>query len=523
MHRSRALTITIVVALLAAVLPVLAAVYLARQQALETELERVTTYATVVVDRSERVVRQLLTAIGHIDSARNRGMEECSSEMLDLMRDISMTMEYTKVVGVVHNDVLVCSSMGRHSKGVAVGPVEAVAYDGTLLRFVAPAIHGDSAVPYVSLERNGLIAMAPRNQAVDVIVDQYDSLFATFDPTTGVIRTSSGDVNPDWVNRLNDTNAAAFVADGYIVGVVRSDTIRFTGALAAIPVAYLNESVRDLILLLLPVSLLAGGGLSASLLYLARQQMSLPALIKQGLKRDEFFLEYQPVVDINTGSWLGAEALLRWRRRDGEVLYPDAFIGAAEESGLISQLAVKVIEMVERDLGILISAEPSFFVALNLSARDLQSDAVLDRLLELKRSTGAMPGQLIVELTERVLVEPEIAARTIEEMRSRGIYVAIDDFGTGYCSLSYLEHMPFDALKIDRLFVEAVDKQAATSPVVLHIIEMARTLGMKIVAEGVQTAEQEKFLRDNGVKYAQGWLYSRSLPAGQLVNHFLLT
>lgn len=520
MRRSRAVKLMILIALLAAVLPVLAAVYLAREQAIDAELARVSSYARVVVNRSDRAVDQMVDAIDQLEQTRARTGASCTPAMLDLMREISVSMEYVKVVGVVEGDRLVCSSMGLHPGGIDVGTVDVVSANGTRLRYDAPAIQAELGVPYVSLERDGLIAMTHRSQAVDVVVDQEGSLFATFDPTTNQIRTSNAPVNPEWVTSTAGTDATAFVADDYIVAVIRSDRIRFTGAIAAIPIRYLNESVQDLILLLLPIALLAGAGLSASLLYLARQQTSLPSQIRSGLKRDEFFLEYQPIVDLDNGSWLGVEALLRWRRRDGEVLYPDAFVPAAEKSELISQLSLRVVDLVERDLGVLLGSEPGFFVTINLSARDLQSERVLDRLLELKRNTGATAGQLVVEITERMLVDPENAARAIENMRSRGIHVAIDDFGTGYCSLSYLEQMRFDALKIDRLFVEAIDKNAATSPVVLHIIDMARTLGLKIVAEGVQTAEQQTFLKAHGVQFAQGWLYSKSLPVDTLVSHF---
>lgn len=535
MRRSRAVKLIILMALLAAVGPLLAAVYLAQRQGLDAELERVTSYARVVVDRSDRAVEQMLLSIRSLSEDHARlGGDACSPAMLARMRELGVSMEFIKVAGYVRDERMYCSSLGIHENGLDIGPVDTVTANGTRLRYSAPDVDsGDSAevnpdpvvpdVPYVSLELNGFIAMAPRTQAVDLVVDQEGVLFGTFDATTNAMRTSNGQINNDWVTRTLGSNETAFVADNYIIGVVRSDRVQFTGAIAAVPIRYLNASVYEFVILLLPIALIAGAGLSASLVYLARQQSSLATQIRFALKRDEFYLVYQPVVDISNGRWLGAEALLRWKRRDGEIVMPDAFIPIAEQSGVISQLTMRVIELVERDMSALLTAVPDFFITINLSARDLQSERTLDLLMNLKRNTGANSGQLVVEITERMLVDPEHAARAIQTIRSRGIHVAIDDFGTGYCSLSYLETMSFDALKIDRLFVEAIDKQAATSPVVLHIIEMAKTLGLKIVAEGVETKEQANYLREHGVEFAQGWLYSKPLIAERLIQQFAVS
>ena len=530
MRRARAIKLITLMAVLAAVLPLFGAVLIAQQQGLNAELARVSSYARVVVNRSDRAVQQMDEAIDALTELYQQqgGGDACSEMMLNTMRELGVSGEYTKVAGFVRDDRMYCSTLGVHEEGIYVGPVDIVTANQTRLRYTPPELGSGQLrstvdVPYVSLERNGFIAMTHRSQAVDLVVDLDGVLFATFDPTTNGIRTSNAPLSNEWVVETAGLQESAFVSDGYVVGVVRSGQIQFTGALAAVPVRYLNEAVYDFIILLLPIGLVAGAGLSAALVYLARQQTSLATQIKLGLKRDEFFLVYQPVVDISDGRWLGAEALLRWRRRDGEVVMPDAFIPIAEQSGVISQLTMRVIELVQRDMSALLATLPDFFVALNLSARDLQSERTLDLLMDLKRNTAARSGQLVVEVTERMLVDPEQAARTIRTIRSRGIQVAIDDFGTGYCSLSYLETLSFDALKIDRLFVEAIDKQAATSPVVLHIIEMAKTLGLKIVAEGVETSAQARYLQDNGVEFAQGWLYSKPVTAERLIQQLAVT
>lgn len=523
MRRSRAIKLLVVLALLVALGPPLAATYIAQQQGLDTELSRALGYARVVVDRSDRAVEQMRLANEILlqEFTLNPG-DTCSNEMLLKMQQLGISMEFMKVAGAVRDGRLICSTLGQHGTGLDLGPADLVTPNGTTLRYQSP-LPTDVDVPYVSLERLGFIAMAHRTQAVDLVVDLEGVLFGTFDATTNEIRTSNQPINENWVISTQGLTEAAFVDGDYIVAVVRSDNVRFTGAVAAIPIRYLNERVREFLLLLLPMSIIAGIVFSIAVVYLARQQSSLSTQIRMGLKRDEFYLVYQPVVDINTGQWLGAEALLRWRRKDGEIVYPDAFIPIAEQTGQITSVTERVIHLVEHDMGAFLTAVPDFFVTINLSARDLQSDAALDLLLDLKKRTGAISGQITVELTERMLIDPERAARIVHMLRSRGIHVAIDDFGTGYSSLSYLETIPFDALKIDRLFVEAIDKEAATSLVVLHIIEMAKTLGLKIVAEGVETEEQARYLRKRGVDFAQGWLFAKPMAPERLIQQFAMS
>lgn len=517
MRRSKAFVLVIVVAVLTALGPLMAALYLARAQGIQTELSRVTGYANDVVDRSDRAVVQMLDAL-IVLATRNRNAP-CSTDMITLMQEIGLSGEFMKLAGHVSGDRLLCSSLGDHGDGLLLAPVELVTATGVGIREMAP-IPFAADVPYISLERDGFIAMAHRSQAVDLVVDQEGVLFATFNPNTREVRTASGEVNPAWISAVDHTDSAAFLDSGYVVGVVKSRQVSQTGAIAAIPIRYLNDRIREFIVLLVPIALVMGGGLTGSFLYFARTQSSLSSQIRQGLKRQEFFLLYQPVVELQTGRWVGAEALLRWKRRDGEIVYPDAFIPIAEQTGIISQLTAQVISLAHRDMAKILQHYPEFRLSINLSARDLQSPDTLDSLLDWVSKANINPGQLTVELTERMLVDQESAGQLIALMRQQGIEVAIDDFGTGYCSLSYLETMQFDCLKIDRLFVEAIDTEAATNRVVLHIIEMARTLGLTLVAEGVETVAQANYLREQGVRYAQGWLYSKAVTADE-INEFL--
>lgn len=517
MRRNRTLTLVVIVALLTAIGPPVAAILLAQQQGVQIAMSQARSYARVVAERSDRAVTQMQASIDRMLALNIT--DPCSDAMLLEMRSLGLSMEFMKVVGALNGRQLLCSTLGIHRPALDLGPADEVTPLGTELRLSAPMPLATDT-PYISIARDGFVAMAHRNQAVDLAVDLDGAIFATFNPATSEIRTVSGAVMPHWVTMLGDRQAGEFIDNGYVVAILYSSQVNATGALAAIPLQYVDERIYEISIRLLPVSLLAALILTLTFLYVARNQTSLASQIRQGLRRGQFYLEYQPVIELKTGAWTGAEALVRWRRPDGEIMLPDTFIPAAEQSGLITRITERVIELVEADLGDFLRENPLMMVAINLSSSDLESPAAAQSVIEMIERSSLSPGQIMIEMTERVIVNPEQARTVLEKLQAFGVRVAIDDFGTGYSSLSYLETMPFDCLKIDRLFVEAIDTDAATSRVVLHIIEMAATLGLNVVAEGVETEAQASYLKERGVRYAQGWLYSKSLAAADFMTGY---
>jgi sensor c-di-GMP phosphodiesterase-like protein len=184
---------------------------------------------------------------------------------------------------------------------------------------------------------------------------------------------------------------------------------------------------------------------------------------------------------------------------------------------LIKRITQWVVHRVTNDAREIFSFNSRFRISINLSAADFHSDITLNLFRDLLRDTGAQAGSVVVEVTERGLSERQRASAVMQALRASGVRIAIDDFGTGYSSLSYLESFELDYLKIDKSFVDTVGTEAATSQVVTHVIEMAKTLKLEMIAEGVETQAQADFLRGRGVQYAQGFLFSKPLPLPELL------
>lgn len=197
-------------------------------------------------------------------------------------------------------------------------------------------------------------------------------------------------------------------------------------------------------------------------------------------------------------------------------MQPDFFIPLAEANGIIGLITQQVFDLVARDAGTFLSRHPDFHIAVNLSAADMHSPTLRGQLDRLVERTGASSRSIIVEITERSLLNADLARDVTHDIRALGYDIAIDDFGTGYSSLSYLATLEVDYLKIDKIFIDAIGTEAPTSYVVQHIIEMAKSLKLRMIAEGVETEAQADFLRQRGVEFAQGWLFGKPMPFAEL-------
>jgi diguanylate cyclase (GGDEF)-like protein/PAS domain S-box-containing protein len=250
----------------------------------------------------------------------------------------------------------------------------------------------------------------------------------------------------------------------------------------------------------------------------ALKRLTLETNLRRALERDEFLLYYQPQVDIATGQMCGLEALVRWQHPKSGLVSPAEFIPLAEETGLIVPLGERVLRKAcaqhkswQQD-----GIQPRC-VSVNLSALQFRQPNLAEVIARVLRDTALDPTYLELELTESsVMKDPERAIQTLCELRDMGIHVAIDDFGAGYSSLSYLKRFPIDRLKIDQSFVREATTDPADAAIIMAIITLAHNLRLKVIAEGVETEEQLRFLRLLRCDEVQGYLFSRPLPAEEI-------
>ena len=249
----------------------------------------------------------------------------------------------------------------------------------------------------------------------------------------------------------------------------------------------------------------------------ARDRHELSDELHRAIAGREFELAYQPVVTIEDTRIIGAEALVRWNHPVRGMVPPDAFIGRAEETGLILPLGKWVLEEACRQASSWIAEGfPDLTIAVNVSGRQLRESSFVDMVREALADTGLDPRSLCLEMTESILMErDDDAIAMLTRLRDDGVHLAIDDFGTGYSSLGSLRRLPVDLLKIDRSFVASLPDDDDAGTIAWAVVRLGHTLGMPVLAEGVETVEQHEALRRFGCDQAQGYFFGRPMSAAQ--------
>jgi EAL domain-containing protein (putative c-di-GMP-specific phosphodiesterase class I) len=240
------------------------------------------------------------------------------------------------------------------------------------------------------------------------------------------------------------------------------------------------------------------------------------AAVARALKRDEFVLEYQPLANIRTGHISSVEALIRWRHPQRGLVAPGAFIPFLESSQSMVPVTQWVVRTAIAQLGHWSAQGQELDLAINLSARNLWDDTLADTIIEACRGAGVATSRIVLELTETAAIDRPDAASALSNLRLHGIRLAIDDFGTGYSSLAQLRKLPFSQIKIDRSLVTDCQQSHSAMQIISTVVDLARSLGLHCIAEGVETRSDFDAVGNFGCDEAQGYLISRPLAAERL-------
>jgi diguanylate cyclase (GGDEF)-like protein/PAS domain S-box-containing protein len=348
---------------------------------------------------------------------------------------------------------------------------------------------------------------------------------------TDVLVRMGGDEFLVIAENLHDPTDASRIAQGLIDALVtaiqlREDEELFVGCSVGISLYPDDGSDAELLLQEADAAMYraktAGRGrfefCSVQIMEQVRDELSIATDLRFALQRGELYPEFQPILPTQADLPTEVEALVRWRHPQKGLLYPGAFIGTAERTGLIHALSLFMLEESCRCLrGLLDAGTQISCVSVNVSFRDMDFTAIpelIGGILQRHRLEGR---HLKLELTESDLMRnPEQTRHSLAAVRAMGVRIAVDDFGTGFSSLAYLRLLPLDTLKIDRSFVKSMHEDESSRAIVEMIVALARTIGLNVVAEGVETEQQAWTLRDMGVDYLQGWLYSRSVALEQV-------
>ena len=470
---------------------------------MNTQLER---YASTTLDRTDEV---FATAENTLAQWSRQLEPRCSPATLQAMSHTVLDSIYFQESTLVVDGAVRCTNTQIYNPPQPINNAENLIIPG----------RGIHISPPLPLQRENMVAIVIHYRAGDNamfglhlnprLLGEPVHKYATEDQVSLAIQRSDGVVlsrfglNPEQPLERLPGNRVVLESKRYPVRVV-----------AVGSPSWLKQSWRQNVLVYAAVGLLTSALLCVLLLVTARRQFSASASLEDALAEGQFQVYYQPMVDAVSGGCVGAESLLRWHHPQLGILTPDSFIPAAEESGFIVTLTRWLMRRIIDDMGELLRKHADFHISVNISPQHLTERNLV---ADIKRMSGdgILPSQIVIEVTEHQLImnEDNRALEVLQEIRGIGTPIALDDFGSGYSSLRYLSGFPFDYLKIDKVFIDAIGTESLTAGLVDTIVSMARQFKLKIVAEGVETPAQLAYLQQLKVNHIQGWLFSKAMPA----------
>ena len=313
----------------------------------------------------------------------------------------------------------------------------------------------------------------------------------------------------------------ALAADPHLIRVTRTIPERQMSVVGVLAKSWALKEWYAHLLYSLPLAALCSALIAFVVIRLLRRNTGLDRDLRLGIRRDELALEYQPIIDLDSGRCVAAEALLRWRHPVHGNVRPDLFIPLAEDTGLIGPLTEWVVRRALLEQEPLLRRFPDLRLSINCPTSLLVSGG-LEQILRRVMVAPQRAGNLVFEVTEHVFAGDGVESlrEAMSRLRRAGFRFALDDFGSGYSSFGHLAEFEFEFLKIDRSFVQAIGASEATTSIFDTLVDLAATLGMVTIAEGVETDEQRRHVQRRGVALAQGWLFGLPQPITEFAQHW---
>lgn len=506
-RRARVIALGGLLAIAGAIAPLALMAYASWQIAIGKELDVLEDVGHRAIERAQQTYAEAQRVLSEMESST---LERCAPTHVSVMRIMTLNNDAASEINYLENGVVKCTTWGRVTRVIHQPQADYRTPEGLDVTFgVRPADGIAKRMTALRLGSHMVLVPPARFTSIGMMPETSLALFGG----EGHLASMRNEVDIDFARR-HLTGEARGIDGEMMFARVSADGVN---AVVSHSVSVVHNGLMAELLLLLPVGLFISTFIVGIVIFMSKRRLSPRGELEMAVQNREFVVHYQPIIELKTNICVGAEALVRWKQPDGSLVRPDLFIPLAEETGVIKQITDQVMDAVIRDLGPLLNKDRGLHVAINLCADDIKTGRFLDMLGEKLPPSGIRNQQILLEATERGFIDVDAARITLARARAAGHTIAIDDFGTGYSSLQYLQGLPMDALKIDKSFIDTIDKGTATSAVTGHIIAMAKELGLLSVGEGIETEEQAKYLRDHGVDYGQGWLFSKPLEAADFI------
>ncbi|WP_028227846.1 EAL domain-containing protein [Paraburkholderia ferrariae] len=462
--------------------------------------------AELVTDDAEAALRALSQYDG----------PPCTPEHLRLLRQAEAGHRYVRGAAWNDGESHGCSTLPEAGTG-ALPPPE-LALPGGYTAWRSRAGKPGSEQQMLNIRYGNHIVVVDPRFYLDIVPLDDTIEIGLLETHNTLVIARWANAEPEVIRTAVRDNLTSTYADGRYYVVERSS--RYPIAIVAYePEDRIRPSwLRQMKTLILP-ALIASTLIAWLAVAWRRRQRTPRSALLEGIRRRQFVAWFQPVVELESGRCVGAEALVRWQLGDGSIIAPDSFIPMAEQIGLIQPITDLVIRSVFEGVGELLAARRDFHISINLTPDDLETSRMMETLQACLDKYHVHGSQIWFEAIERAFIDARRFARVLDRYRAQGHRVLIDDFGTGYSNLAYLQELPVDGIKIDKAFIHALTTGAEVNVIVPHIIAMAQSLGLAMVAEGVETDAQAEWLRNHGVQFGQGWRYAKAMPAAEFVRY----